>query len=244
MVRKRRPAKTISNTSTNLPSENVGVEKSSSPAARRDIPGSLPYSSLAVHLKIALDGLIEAQRPDKFNADFLENVLKLKGGSAKATIPILKKMGFLASDSTPTELYAKFRTESGRGTAALQGLRSAFREIFRRSEYAHSVDTAKLKDIIVEITGLKPNDQVAGAIRSTFNVIKSYVPPNTNVNSSIEEVVRSDDDAQQKPSSHTIAHERKAGDIRLAGNINIVLPETSDLNVLNAIFRSIKENLM
>lgn len=115
--------------------------------------------------------MIEAQRPDKFNADFLENVLKLKGGAARATIPILKKMGFLASDSTPTD----------------------------RSEYAHSVDDAKLKDIIVEITGLKPNDQVAAAIRFTFNVIKSHVPANINTSSSTGEVQQSDEGAPQKP---------------------------------------------
>ncbi|MDP9572991.1 UNVERIFIED_ORG: hypothetical protein J2W66_003484 [Agrobacterium larrymoorei] len=32
--------------------------------------------------------------------------------------------------------------------------------------------------------------------------------------------------------------------VGLVYNINIVLPETSDLKVLNAIFRSIKENLL
>jgi len=40
------------------------------------------------------------------------------------------------------------------------------------------------------------------------------------------------------------ADEVERGAVRLAYNINIVLPETSDLAVLNAIFKSIRENLL
>ena len=212
--------------------------------ARREIPGNLPYLTASGTLKKALDRLVEAQRPEKFSTDFLENVLKLTGGSARATIPILKKMGFLNSDGTPTELYAKFRTSGGQGGAALQGLKNAFPEIFRRSEYAHSADDGKLKDIIVEITGLKPSEPVAMAIRSTFNVIKSYVPAGLELGNAAPEPtsIEPDEVPDARPGS-TSSADGGTG-IRLAYNINIVLPETSDLTVLNAIFRSIKENLM
>lgn len=223
------------------PSAEAGVSP-----ARRKIPGNLPYLPASGTLKKALDRLIDAQRPERFNADFLENVLKLKGGTARATIPIMKKMGFLASDSSTTELYAKFRTASGRGPAALQGLRSAFPEIFRRSEYAHAVGDAKLKDIIVEITGLNSNDLVAAAIRSTFNVIKSFVPSDvdTAVQASEQLQVQVDESSSSKYQPTQTAESQGTGEIRLAYNINIVLPETSDLNVLSAIFKSIRENLM
>lgn len=154
----------------------------------RKIPGNLPYLPASGTLKRALERLIDASRPDKFNADFLENVLKLSGGSARATIPIFKKMGLLTSDGVPTELYAKFRTEGGRGPAALQALKNAFPEIFKRSEYAHSVDENKLRDIILEITGLKANDPVAIAIKSTFNVIKSFIPNGMTSHVSDEEI--------------------------------------------------------
>lgn len=224
--------------------EQPSVSGEKSTPSRREIPGNLPYLTASGTLKKAMDKLIEAQRPERFSVDFLENVLKLSGGGARATIPIFKKMGFLSSDGSPTDLYAKFRTESGRGAAALQGLKNAFQEIFRKSEYAHSADEGKLKDIIVEITGLKPGDQVAAAIRSTFNVIKSYIPanidagvPNTD-NSDIEEVNPNKNVSMPEPK------EKAFGDVRLSYNINIVLPETSDLNILNAIFRSVKENLM
>lgn len=223
-----------------------GTEKS---ATSRKIPGNLPYISASGTLKKALERLIEASRPDKFNADYLENVLKLSGGTARATIPILKKMGFLSSDGSPTELYAKFRTDGGRPAAALAGLRNGFPEIFKRSEYAHSVDDNKLRDIIVEITGLKSNDVVAQAIKSTFGVLKSYIPAGFDVNGLDETQVSNDDPSAGVVQPGGAADSGRSDSLKpnvigLAYNINIVLPETSDLKVLNAIFRSIKENLL
>ncbi|WP_158809055.1 DUF5343 domain-containing protein, partial [Beijerinckia sp. L45] len=155
----------------------------------------------------------------------------------------LKKMAFLTSDGTPTELYAKFWTDSGRALAAVHGLRNAFPEMYKRSEYAHAVDDNKIKDIIVEITGLKPNDPVAVAIKSTFNVIRAYIPSNFDPSSIQDEPQTLTQDRSEDHNSER--DKRPMGTaIGLSYNINIVLPETSDIKVLNAIFRSVRENLM
>jgi hypothetical protein len=153
-------------------------------------------------------------------------------------------MGFLSSDSVPTELYAKFRTESGRGPAALQALRNGFPEIFKRSEYAHNVDETKLRDIIVEITGLKGNDPVVQAIKSTFNVVKAFVPAGLDFTQEDDNVV--EESSQGNAVNGDIGRTQQNGGrgVGLVYNINIILPETSDLKVLNAIFRSVKENLL
>jgi Family of unknown function (DUF5343) len=147
----------------------------------RKIAGNLPYLPGPGSLKKALDGIVGAQRPDKFNADFLENILKLKGGT---TVPIFKKMGLVASDGSPTDLYSRFKTDSGRGSAALQAIKNAYPGIYKRSEYAHSVTDAKIKDIIVEITGLQATDPIVGYIKSTFNIIKSYIGTTTSTDDS------------------------------------------------------------
>jgi hypothetical protein len=221
--------------------ENGNSAQSTASAIQRKIPGNLPYLTASGTLKKALDGIIPASRPDKFNADFLEHVLKLSGGGARATIPILKKMGFLTSEGVPTEIYAKFRTEGGKSAAATQGLRSAFPEIFKRSEWAHTVDDAKLRDIVVEITGLSPSDPVVKAIIATFKAIRSFVGPGSERDDVISGNGAEEFDGVNAGVSMV---SNSSGDIRLAYNINIVLPETSDLKVLNAIFRSIRENLM
>jgi hypothetical protein len=209
----------------------------------RKIPGNLPYLTSSGTLKKVLDKIIDAQLPPRFNADFLENVLNLKGGTARATIPILKKMGFVSSDGTPTDLYSKFRTNGGRGAAALKGLENGFAEIFRKSTYAHNVPDGKLRDIIVEVTGLPANDPIVTAIRGTFNAAKSFVPGDIVVDGAPATELRTDDVVMDRGTANEIDKDDNKA-IRLSYNINIVLPETSDLTVLNAIFRSIKENLM
>jgi len=224
------------------------AEAKSAPTSRREIPGGLPYLAASGTLKRALEGLTEAAQPPKFNYDFLENVLKLKGGAGRAIPPILKKMGMLSPEGVPTELYAKFRTESGRGRAAYQALRNGFPEIFKRSDYAHSVPDSKLRDVIVEITGLKPNDKIVQAIKGTFNSVKSFVPNDLDISSEDFDGGSGADEGSAalttSTPNHSTTHGPSSDGIRLAYNINIVLPETSDLKVLNAIFRSIKENLM
>jgi hypothetical protein len=210
---------------------------STTPLGYRKIPGNLPYLPGVGTLKKALDGIVGAQRPDKFNPDFLENILQLKGGSARAIVPMLKKMGLVASDGSPTELYPRFKTESGRGSAALQAIKNAYPEIYKRSEYAHTVPDNKLRDIIVEITGLQSTDQIVGAIKGTFNIIKAYVGSATGVNDSnslVDTPINGEAD-----SSPIVKHK-----VGLSYHINIVIPETSNDAVLNAIFRAVKENLL
>lgn len=217
--------------------------KKESAASRRGIPGNLPYLNSHGTLKRILDKAIELAKPDKFNYDFLENVVKITGGAARACIPIMKKMGFLNSDNTTTELYARFRTEGGRSAAAYTGLKNAFPEIFKRSDYAYSVEEAKLRDIIVEITGLKSNDPIAQAIKGTFGVIKTYISSGYNPDVGVIEHQPSNDGGKDEPPSG-VRHESGERTLGLSYNINIVLPETSDLNVLNAIFKSVRENLL
>lgn len=225
----------------------LGAEKSADKAtvARREIPGGLPYLNSHGTLKRILDRTIDLARPDKFNYDFLENVVKITGGAARACIPIMKKMGLLNSDNTTTDLYGRFRTEGGRSAAAHAALKNAFPEIFKRSDYAYKIEDSKLRDIIVEITGLKANDPVAQAIKGTFGVIKGYVDPTYNGEGQGEGVAYPIDVSRADGANGQNAHtEQGSRPLGLSYNINIVLPETSDLNVLNAIFRSVRENLL
>lgn len=140
-------------TSADAAPETTKPEKGKSD--RRDIKGGLPYTISSGNLKKALESIIIAERPDKFGPNYMETILKLTGGSARAVPPFLKKMQFIGPDGTPTSLYSKFKTDGGRSQAAYEGLRNAFGELFRRNVYIHRAPENSVKDIIVEITGLK-----------------------------------------------------------------------------------------
>jgi hypothetical protein len=210
------------------------------PKKAREILGNLPYTTSHGVLKKVLEGIIAAERPDKFSGNFMATVLKVSGGSARVIPPILKRMGFLGSDGSPTELYSKFKSDSGRSAAAFEGLRRAFPEMFRRSEFIHRAETDKVRDLVVEITGLNKQDQVVRAIVGTFQAIRDFVDVSR---------AKIDDEETRSPSVRNDIVKRstipsKQEGLSLVYNINIVLPDTTNVQVFNSIFRSLKDNLL
>ncbi len=206
----------------------------------RVIPGNFAYTTTPGKLKIALTNLISAERPDTFNKSYIETYLGVSGGSAAPIPNIMKRVDFISSDGRPTEWYAKFQTDGGRPEAALHGLKKAFSEIFKKNTFAHSLAEDKIKDIITEITGLQKSDPISRQIYGTFDAFRSFVPKDFVTGASSEKL---DDgvDVVTTPSQNTPSLNSPLG---LSYHINIVLPETKDIAVFNAIFQSLKRNLL
>ena len=121
-----------------------------------------------------LDKIIEARQPERFAQDFLATKLGYGGGSARAFIPLLERIGFLSSDGVPPQLYGQFRNEDSRGAAMAQDLRTGYKEIFERNEYAQDLPKEKLKNLVIEMTGAKPTDTSVASIVGTFENLKKY----------------------------------------------------------------------
>jgi hypothetical protein len=147
----------------------------------------------------------------------------------------------LSGAGNPTELYAQFQTESGRPAAALQALKNAFAEIFRRNQYAHKAEEGDLVDVIVAVTGLPRNEPIVRSILNTFQVFQEYAKR-----------VREGDVPSQTPelppngaSAQLVAPSTPpSNSVGLVYNINIVLPESTNVEVYNTIFKSVKSNLL
>ncbi|WP_430463738.1 DUF5343 domain-containing protein [Tabrizicola sp.] len=210
-------------------------------APAREIKGSIPYSPSPGSITAVLDAIVNAERPDKFSNNFMESVLSQSGGGARSVPPLLKKMGFLTSDGTPTDLYSKFKTDSGRAMAAFLGLKSAFGEVFRKNEFAHKVSEDQVKDILIDITGLKKSDPVLRLMYKSFEAVKNYIPADFEVKTPSGEVR---EEAREKDEVRDGRKAEEVFKIGLAYQINIVLPETQDQMVYDAIFKSLKRNLL
>lgn len=199
---------------------------------RRQIPGDLPYTSTPGATNKALEAIITAERPTSFSGDFVETVLKIPGGSGKSIPPLLKRLGFLDASGTPTDKYSRFKSDSARSQAALEGLKQGFTEIFRRNEYAHKLSDSALKDVIIEITGLTKDDSIVSSIVSTFKALSRFIKE--------EDLAKSDSKARIDSSEEKSS---KSMPMNLQYHINIQLPDTGDIKVYNAIFKSLRENL-
>jgi hypothetical protein len=188
-----------------------------------------------------LDKIIEAQQPERFTQDFLSTKLGFSGGSPRAVIPLLKRIGFLSSEGVPTPLYGKFRNSDSRGAAMAEALRTGYKDIFERNEYAQDLTKDKLKNLVIEITGAKPTDTSVASIVGTFENLKKYAEWDA-ASAAPKEKIKVLPPAEIPPEVRQPAAQN--GRLNLSYTINLKLPETSDVEVFNAIFRSLKENLL
>lgn len=204
---------------------------------KKVIKGNLPYTPSPGVFKKALDGIITAGQPERFTSNFMETMLGVTGGSSRYVPPLLKKMGFITSDGTPTDLYTSFRTDGLRSSASYAGLKNAFSELFQRNEFIHKASEQDVRDNIVAITGLTKADVYVGYIWSTFKAVRDYITQDPSTSATPDQNTSSPVADYGKPSS-------PATTVGLVNNINIVLPESTNINVYNLIFQSLKANLL
>jgi hypothetical protein len=195
-----------------------------------------------------LDKIKEAKTPERFSQDFLGTVLGFTGGSAKPFIPLAKRLTLINSDGTPTELYRRFRGSDDESKAAIaQAIRIGYAPLYKRNEFAHSLDKKRLEGLVREITGLDEGNSVLRAVTGTFEALKKYADFDSSLHPT-----RLDPEAGGEGESAAEISERGApsaaavdgGPIRFGYTININLPDTNDITVFNAIFKSMKEHLL
>lgn len=206
------------------------------------MPSNLPYLVNSGTLTKILTKICEAAVPENFNTDFLGTKLGFPGGNQRMFISWSKKCGFLNSDGTPTQIYKDFRNPSYRGTAMATALKTGYTEIYERNEYAQDLTRTELTKLVSEITGSAHDNSTVKAIVGTFWIAKELA----NFDSKPEEKVEKEIHAEQKeqkdiPDSNKTIKKLNLG---LSYTINLVLPKTDDPSVYNAIFKSLKENLL
>jgi len=99
-----------------------------------------------------------------------------------------------------------------------------------------------LVDVIVAITGLPKKENIVRYILNTFQAFQETAK-SAREDSPAEEPA---DNGQSHEASPPASHGKLSGSgrLQLAYNINVVLPETTNVEVYNAIFRSLKANLL
>lgn len=209
---------------------------------------SFPYVATPGNIKRVLIKIQEAGTPPRFTQDFLETKLGMSGGGARPLIPFLKRIGFLASDGSPTELYKRFRNPTQTGAAAAEALKIGYKSLFESNEYAHELQDQKLKGLLVQLTGEPENSSVLKLIISAFKALKEFctfddvfqtapepvkVPPSTD---GIKQITIPEEHPHKKVGSGV--------GLNLSYTINLNLPATSDIAVFDAIFKSLKTHLL
>ncbi|MDP2008905.1 MAG: DUF5343 domain-containing protein [Phenylobacterium sp.] len=194
--------------------------------------------------------LRQGQAPDKFSRAFLKDI-GFASSNYLAFIPLLKGLGFLTPDGTPTQRYRDFLDPTQSGRIIAEAIKEAYSDIFIIKSQPTKSDrkaiTGKYKSAF--------NLSEVGAERaaSTFLALLEladekvlYAAKSQNQSAAAEpkEVPISPEVLPPGVASNPQSLVSVPRDLKLHYNIQIHLPATKDVEVYNAIFKSLREHLI
>lgn len=204
---------------------------------------TIPYMTVPGTLSKILEKIKTAATPENFNHDFLSNTLGFKGGNYRTFIPWAKKIGLVNSDGTPSALYKQFRNPSTSKAALGEALKKGYSALFVRDENCHKLDKAKVKGLVMEITGESHDSGMLNFMVNSFWNAKELAEFGAAVTPPDDGTPEDEGHGKPSDSSKDESHSQK---IKLGLNytINLVLPKTDDPSIYNAIFKALRENLL
>jgi hypothetical protein len=211
-----------------------------SPRGERDVADNPPYMLAYGLLEKILIKIRSAATPSKFTQDYLKTKLGFPSGSAMAFIPFAKRLGLLNQDGTPSDLYTRFRNPDKHqsGGAVAEAMRRGYADLFSRNEYVNAMDEDALRGLLIEATGLDQDSKVVAAITKSFLTMREFADFEAEAEAPNAE-------APGVPGSLPgFAPTVQGPQLGFSTTIYLNLPNTSDIAVFNAIFKSLRENLL
>jgi Family of unknown function (DUF5343) len=167
----------------------------------------------------------------------------------------LKDLGFLNRDGAPQPRYYEFLDRSNSKQVAAQGIRDAFSDLFAVNKKINDAPLDDVRNKLKTLYSGKKTNLVIGNIAKTFKALCDYadfsgptVSPSASKDGPVLEGATSETATEGVTTKetgtekgHIEVHPMKVGALQY--HINIVLPDTRDQAVYDAIFKSLREHL-
>lgn len=203
---------------------------------------TLPYVTATGNVEKVLLGIKSAATPEHVTQDFVKTILKIPGGSGNQMLSFLRKVGFVNADSSPSNIYTRFRNEASSGEAVAEAARIGYASLFTRNEFWYALDDSKLRGLIIEETGEEANSAIVTYILGSIKGLKKFA--SFEKKSAAAAKIEPQEFSQVPPLNLPPAAAAQSIGLNLGYTINLNLPATTDIAVFNAIFKSLKENLL
>ncbi|MCA9744552.1 MAG: DUF5343 domain-containing protein [Deferribacteres bacterium] len=187
------------------------------------------------------EAILGAEAPERFTYRFLEK-LEFKSTNDRLFVGILKDLGFLDADGVPQDRYYEFldRTQSAKVLA--KAIREAYSDLFEVNREAFKMDTGEVQNKLRTLFAGAKKDTIIAKIAKTFVALCEYADftmPAKKQEATTSGVLPT---SQEKPPQRDLAQNSVSLD-SLQYHINIVLPESKDPAIYDAIFKSLRDHL-
>lgn len=220
---------------------------------------SKKYLNSVKNLPTIMKKIVEGTAPDKFTSEHLKKI-GFSSSNDRAVLGVLKDIGFISENGAPTQRYHDYRNSSKSSQVLGEALKDAYSEIFHINEKPSQSDRTAITGLFKSSHNV--SDQVAGFMANTFLALlsmadisganKSAIRKDSQNNKENEEGKAEGEKPEQQRQGATGANGYNGVNgatgasiiPNLRYNIEIHLPATKDIEVYNAIFKSLREHLL
>lgn len=199
------------------------------------------YMTSVKNLPKIMDKIVEGTAPRKFTTAHLKSI-GFTSSNDVGVIGLLKDLGFLSADGTPTQRYHDYRDKSRSKSVMADALRDAYEELFHINEKPSSSDRAAIEGKFKSVHNA--TDRIAAEQAKTFEALLKLA----DLDGTKPAAKKRPEIEKEIPEAKTEGKhlESKSATFPFTGlryNVEIHLPATKDVEVYNAIFKSLKEHL-
>lgn len=204
------------------------------------------YLQTTKNLQNIINSLVSAKSPERFTNKFLED-LGFKSTNDRLYIGVFKALGLLDENSVPTSRYHQFLDQSETAKVLAVGIQEAYDELFALRKDAQNLSIDEVKGKFKTLTQGSKSDNIILLMANTFKALcdvadwsdttQSKPTSPKDVEKPKEKKAPIQEQNPEKPSGD------KAIDLNLRYDIHVHLPETTNMDVYDAIFQSLKKHL-
>jgi hypothetical protein len=200
------------------------------------------YLTQVKNLGAILESIRGAQAPERFTAKFLEN-LGFKSTNDRLIIPVLKALGFIDESGAPKQRYFRFLDQEFHRQVLAEGIREAYGDLFALNTSANQMGQTWVKNKLKTLTQGAKSEAVLVKMAMTFTALSKYADFSASPPAKAEEL-KTTIPQPKTQETERIPETGRTRPLSLAYNIHVELPAVRDQAVYDAIFRSLRENLL
>ena len=225
-------------------STSVSVRRLQYSKGVRDMGLTTSYLTSIKNTEAIFHAIQGAKAPERFSQKFLET-LEFKSNVDRLITPVLKGLGFLTSDGVPTERYFSYLDQTQGGRVLANAIEEAYSDLFQVNRNAQDLSKSEIQGKLKTLTQGKPSEGVLKNMAQTFKKLCSLADWTEAEKEETEEsdMPEMPQPVPAPPGSPSTGHPTLKLD-HLAYNIQIILPESRNPAVYDALFRSLKEHLL
>ena len=204
------------------------------------------YLQTTKNLQNIINSLVSAKSPERFNNKFLED-LGFKSTNDRLYIGVFKALGLLDENGVPTSRYHQFLDQSETARILATGIQEAYDELFSLRKDAQNLSVDEVKGKFRTLTQGSKSDNIILLMANTFKAlcdVADWTGATQNKSTQIKEAEKiKEKNLPNQESLHEKPVMNKTMDLNLRYDIHVHLPETTNMDVYDAIFQSLKKHL-